>query len=498
MSLAKTATRQATFLVISRMLGIFIGIGSILCYTRLFDKLDLALLPIVMMFSGLIYGIFNFGTGLYVQRRMPEINKKLPDEAKQLGRIFAMSILLGIVISGITIWLLSEAIAKVLLKDQSRSHEIILLIPAILFACWNMVIVQIMRGRSLFVEISIYSFVFQVINLPIVIILFLLFGTKGMIIGLAVANSLCSIVASCLYHDYLFGKIRFNSLVKYFKNAFPFYGEGYVGYLVAFADRWLIALFLGPSAMALYYVPRAMYDKLTVLFDAIIDVVLANMSTIGDYGQEAARQVFKKIQRLCVFVFLPFSLCAITMSFYVIDLIAGAEYHGGVVPFAILCLALLTTGVYVPHIVGVMTLAPPRNRFYVVAIQSVVLFLPMIILIKLFELNGISCSRVLARLSVGILSAFFLRKRFPLSVDLQAFRLMLLPCTLLVLIVVGLQLLFYNVFIVPVYFIFGFGVFAFCFIKKMSNDDLKLLESVLPGRLVNIVNMVRKFKRSAL
>lgn len=496
MSMAKKAARHVTVLMASRSLGMLIGIGTLLCYTRVFKPIELALIPIQQILGQLCYMVSNLGLSLYVQRKMPQLSASDPISAKELGRAFTAVMGVGVLACGFVIWLLSYHIAATFLKDPTRAVEIKLLIPAIVFLCWNQVILQVLRGRMLFVDISIYSIAVQIIHLPIVAGLYVWLGREAMILGLAVGAGLGSIFMSWRLRENMFGKISWAAFCRFVKDALPFYGEGYVGYLVAFADQWIIGLLMSPVELAIYYVPKTLITKLSALTDELHSVVLANISVIGSRGMRVAKHAFEKIRRLYVYIFVPLCGVLVSTSFFVIDLLGGPKYHAGAIPFAILSISLIVMGLYAPHSLGVMALADPKKRFFVVFTQSVMMLTALIPLAWVFRLNGVASAVVVARITGGIVSAHFLSKLFRFSWDRHATGVVAAPCVLLLIICGGGQLLFYHRLIVPLYLAAGLVIYGYFFTRRMSEDDVQTIEALLPSRMRWVVAIARRCRPS--
>jgi len=495
MSKARKAAQHTIVLTASRLLCMLIGIVSVYFYTRVLEPFDLALIPVSAMLSLACYTISNMGLGLYVQRKMPAVNETDPVTAMLMGRAMIAVMIVPLAICCLVVFVASGVIADWLLKDRQAGNLIILMIPVAVATSWQWAAVQIMRGRSLFVELSIFRLVAQIIHPAAVIVLYLWFGSTGLIVGLIIGNAVPTVLATWVIRDYVFGRVDWKYTIGLLSKSWPFYGEGYGGYLTSFTDQWVIGLLLGPWALATYYVPKTLFTRLSTLSDAVHTVAMANLSAIGSHGLDAVKSAFERVRRVYVFIFVPACAALLGASFFLVDVLAGPKAPGGVIPFAILCIALLVTVLYMPHSIGIMTWTAPKKRLIVVLVQGLVILGAAIPLTWIWGLAGTAGALVVGKAAAGILSSRMLGKLFPFSVDWSAIFAVILPSVVLLAICEVAQVLSYHRLTVPLYLAVGLAAYVYLFMQRIPEQDIRMTENILPSRLGWIVALARRCRR---
>lgn len=283
----------------------------------------------------------------------------------------------------------------------------------------------------------------------------------------------------------------------FIKESWPFYVEGFVNYPVSYADQWIIGIFLTPVDLAIYFIPRTMYDKLHSISNAFSSVMLTNMSQMVARGTDAAKDCFFMVRRLCFFVFTPMSVALLSTSFFIIDLLAGPKYHAGVIPFCIFILLFWVEGIITAYSLGVMTMAPPRARLYVVLIQSAVLLSVLPALCWFVKVNGVVLARVFSKVSSGIASRGYLRRLFDFSMDRDAIRAVLLPSAFLIIVSGGSQLFYYNRFVAPMYLALGLAFYGLMFLRNITEADMQAIEDIFPESLSWSVSIARRWRNES-
>jgi O-antigen/teichoic acid export membrane protein len=494
MSRAKEFTHNAFFMTSSNLFNMLVALASMFFYTRILAPVELALIPILEIISSLVYVASNLGLGLYVQRRMPAIMEAEEGRCRELVRIYTISTAVGVLFCCLLLYAISDSVAIVFLKSPELAWQIRWMIPGILVTCWWTLLTQVLLGASMFGTLSLFSVISQVVHPLSIIILYLLMGPKGLLLGLAAGKGVVCLAYSWRLRSYMFGRFSKKSVSEFLRESWPFYLEGYIFYPMNFADRWLVGVLLTPVDLATYYVPRTMFERLVNFLKSFTNVMLANMSVAHAEGLERARDTFRQFRRVCIYLFIPLSVGMIGLSYYLVDLLAGPKYHAGIMPFALLMLALLVQGLVTPYYLGLITMLSPKKRLVVVTVQSLAVFTFVPLLGWLFGLNGVAGSRALIVATSGALSIYYMRELIPLEIDLAALRTILLPSAgLLAVLIVG-QLAWYNFLTVPVYMVAGLVVYVAMFLRKLSDDDFNVVSEVAPTKLQWAVAWANRYR----
>jgi hypothetical protein len=86
-----------------------------------------------------------------------------------------------------------------------------------------------------------------------------------------------------------------------------------------------------------------------------------------------------------------------------------------------------------------------------------------------------------------------LRKQVTLEFDVQSLALALKASLAMSGIIVGLQLFYYNIYIIPFYLAVGIMGFLFVFCRGLKEDDVRLIHDLMPSFMRKSLNVLRFF-----
>lgn len=492
MSRGKQATRHAMMLTAGQGMGMVAGIVTVLFYVHVVEKAELAIVPVCQMLAMLCCMFLGFGLDLDLVRKMPALVEAGSSDSYELSRSYTAIMFGGTFLFCSGMYFGAAFLARSLLKDPQRAGELSLLIPAVASNVVFTVAQQILKGKGDFVKISLYAVVVPFLNLPCTIVGYMIWGLKGLILGLALPSLVACLFLVPPLLPYMFGPFSIRKTRRFLVDSLPYLAESYLGYAVGYADQWIIGLAMPTETLAVYYVPKTLISRLAGLMESINSVLTANMSRIGSHGLAAARDAFIKARRVSIYAVAPLFLLLITLSYFIIDLSAGHDYLDAVVPFAILALASMITMVYTPHRVAVMTLCRPLDRFYSSTIQGATLLVCLCMFVRPWGIIGVALSYVIARIAVVAASTVMLQKLFPVVADRLAYRKILWP-SLLMVIVCGLgQWAYYRYWTVPIYAMLGILLYVTVFLRKLSPADIRLFKMILPARTLSVLAFFSK------
>jgi len=140
-------------------------------------------------------------------------------------------------------------------------------------------------------------------------------------------------------------------------------------------------------------------------------------------------------------------------------------------------------GIYAPQAISVSVMAPPRYRLQSLIVQNVVFLAILPFMAMYFQTEGVATARLVGAGVMAWMSCYFLRKLVRAPLDLRAVRAVLGPSIVLVLLAVPPQVLFYRQWIVPAYLAAAGLAYTWLFVRSVDEEDLHLLEHLLPDRL---------------
>jgi O-antigen/teichoic acid export membrane protein len=281
----------------------------------------------------------------------------------------------------------------------------------------------------------------------------------------------------------------------------PFYADGYLRYLYMQADQLLVALFLSPEVLSLYFVARrfAQYYQQTVA--STIDPVLAKVSEIRTRGREAVERSLRSASRYFGLVFLPLAAGTAAMSALFLDVAGGARYRE-----AVLVLAILSGSVALYALFNLVTgyvymVGAPADRLrhnLVTGISQIVLVAGLLGVGSRLGISPLMGAALIAlaragALLVGLIFAHGQLRRYIRPVyDIRALPRSLVASLVLLAAAGAPQLYLYHPALVPLYGLVGTALFVLVIRPAVRPEDLDLLSGVFGDRARGLQRIIRR------
>jgi|CXWL01.1.fsa_nt_gi O-antigen/teichoic acid export membrane protein len=492
MSRAKEATAQTLVVLFGRSLGIVASLVSVLFVTRWLQTRELILTQIASLLAELIATIGDLGFGLAMQRRLPALLEADVDEANGMIGTFLVASLATLAVGATIIYLLSEQIASSFVRESGEGAYVVLAIPAVAVQIWRTQLFVLMQGTREFGRYSILSLTFQLFWVAGSIGFYFVWGFKGFLIGMAVGSAIpCSYETWKMRH-YLVMPPAWRKCVSFFRLALSYYPERFVNFAYCYADQWVVAYALrDQQALATYFVPRRFFDQLLALLEGFWSVPTNALSRESARGPAAISSSLASFKRVFLYIFAPLTAGLLASSYFLVDILAGPKYHDAVWSFAILSLFFLVSGVFAPQAISVMVLAKPSERLKSLLAQNISFLLILPILAHVMGLEGVAIARVLAGVVMAWISCMLVKRIVDTPRDLSPFRAVL-PAFFILLAIGGLpQLFYYHRLVTPLYLAIGSAAYIWVFMRLVREDDVLLLEHVLPRRLAWVATVSR-------
>jgi O-antigen/teichoic acid export membrane protein len=436
------------------------------------------------MLSELICTIGDMGFGLAMQRRLPALLESSAEDARGMIGTYLLFCVVTMIVGGLLVYGLADRIGSGFLKESGDGLLVILSIPAVLSQVWRNQLFVLMQGTQSFGRYSILSLTFQTSWVGCSIGSYFIWGFKGFLAGLAVGSAIPCIYETWKMRQYLVMPPRLDQFMRFVRLALTYYPERFVNFAYTYADQWVVGYLLkDQQALATYFVPRRFFEQLLALLEGFWSVPTNVLSRESARGSDAFARSLAGFKRIFIYVFAPLSAGLFVSSWYVVHILAGPQYQDAVACFAILSVFFLVTGVFAPQMISIMVLAKPSERVKSLVLQNLTFIVTLPILAKLIGLEGVVIARVIASLAMAWISCLLVKKIVTTARDFSAVRAVLLP-SLVLMAVGGLpQIFYYNRFVVPFYLAAAAIAYIWLFMRFVREDDVELLEHVLPRRL---------------
>ena len=172
----------------------------------------------------------------------------------------------------------------------------------------------ILQGFKRFKLLSVVNFIFYTLSLNLPSIYLILNSTSNFksLILFSIFLKLISIIIILFYLKKYF-KFKYNKILKYsFISKFKIYSKWYSLHMLNlqifdFMDKYLIKIFMGPIALAIYSVPYQLAGKLTIFSKSISVVLLPEISYSNEkINFNHSLNIFTFVIPLFILIIFPF------------------------------------------------------------------------------------------------------------------------------------------------------------------------------------------------
>lgn len=455
--------------------------------TRVFTKIELASISILGVITAI--GVMFIGLGIN-----PTLTKEIPklvaeNERKKASAMFKSEILIHfllavIIILGICSF--SRQISLIFFKTPEYSNLITIIST-------NVVIYKLFEdGEQLLTalqEFGKYSLIriLQGTLVRIVALIGYFIGGIKIYIGIILVSQFalfCLIIF--LSRDLLRIKSGFYPIRKLIIYSLPFYGNAYSNFAAQQGDQFIIGVFLRPEFLAAYYVARRFFDYLSMIIDAILRPIGVKIAELKAYGVEKVENAIYKASRYLFFVVVPTACFVAVSSYTLLGIYGGKKYLNAFPVLIILSLAIIPAAIYSLTVSGVKVIGEPKETLKADVVRGAINFCLGLLFIALFGIIGIAMARFLSFFGACFFAYYLLRKLSKAELNWQVLRNILLSSLIACILVVLLQILYYNIFIFPLYLLFGLGIFILLFRHNLTDEDIKLIQSLLPRKYQSV------------
>jgi len=393
------------------------GVASLILFTRLLTKQEMAAFPIFLMLAGLCDLILTFGIFSQVLRELPSLWREDQPGARSLVVTSSAIILAGTTIPAVIAFVWCSPIASFVFRDPTQGWVISLMAPGFIAYVISRIVDYIMWGRGQFGATSILQILESIIRPVCTIALYFVMGYAGVVIGLIISQFVMAGLGFYYVRDLFLGPLpRIYPVRKLIIESLPYYIGNYLSYLRGDGDVLVVTSFLGPSKLAEYYVAKTLYVNVSLVLTALDKVAVERLARFVRTGEfvEKIKELFAHISQITV----PFVLFTITITPYAMTVLAGSRYSGVSWTAIVLLLGALVQFVSIPVDRAVYLIVPGFVRVSYAVVESLAIMISAVALVPLAGLVGVAGARVFAFTLTMLFGMFMLRRRSNLELSL--------------------------------------------------------------------------------
>jgi O-antigen/teichoic acid export membrane protein len=200
-------------------------------------------------------------------------------------------------------------------------------------------------------------------------------------------------------------------------DSFSYYAGNYLSFFRGDGDSLLVTAFLGPVALADYYVAKTLYTNVGLICTAIDKVAAERLARHIRTPQfnEKAHELHVRISSAII----PLCLLSVAIAPEALFILAGPRYADATWPAVVLLLAMLVQFVSIPYDRAVYVALPAWIRLKYTTIEAFLAVIAVAALAPLAGLIGVAAARTVAPLGVCVFGAWILRRHLDLVLPVR-------------------------------------------------------------------------------
>ncbi len=479
---SKPIAKSGSALMISQVGLSVVSVITTIFLARALSKPEFAMLAVLEI----LVSIFQFSemgfVGVAVQQAPSKLNKEGQENdglALIKGAVVYRTIVL--LLMGAFTFVFAPFFSQLFLKNTDQTWAIRTLIPAAVGTVWLYTLQSVAQIKNDFYLIARWNFISGVLRAVLSILALIIFGYPAFLAAISVSVLISVIGFAWPLKTFLFNKVAPVPFGKTFRYGFPLYIRSFFRFGFTQYDQLLVATLLTPFDLASYNIARRLAKMVALVIDSFQTPVTIRMASLRAEDDTLQAAFFRKATRYTTFLFISFSMFMAAASPWIMRVYGGPKYTEN---WPLLAILALTQGVYSLYVVfssAVFARLMPWAIMLSDGITGGVNFLLAPILISALGKNGVAWGQLLG-FSIGILIAqLLLRGSQGFRFDWNGLGKIILPLvTACGLIVMG-QLVYFTIWIVPVYILLGAAIYGFWMGRRFSDEDWDLIRTMVPA-----------------
>jgi O-antigen/teichoic acid export membrane protein len=355
-------------------------------------------------------------------------------------------------------------------------------------------LVAALLGLQMFRETAVIGFLVNGLfrQRLIISLILLMKNFFGLVVGWLISDAATVIIYLILTVRVL-GKPRFDFSLSRLTR---FYLPLEVAQIVAFAQTWFdrafLVLFVSLATLGIYNAALTAFSVLGGISGAMTNMLLPAYSSIrGTDNRVSMRHSISLGIRYANFTLTPLAFGLLATAKPAITLFVGQAYVSGALPLTIFALAFAVTAFTTPLGPVFLALEATIAAASIFAVSVLIGLAAAFVLLPIGGIVGVSIARALAIISPAVLQVLILRKKITLDLDVNTIAKTFIAGTVMAVALLGVQLIYYNKFMLPAYILLGGAVYLLMLrsLKAVSLDDMNLLRSFL-GKKLSLVCII--------
>jgi O-antigen/teichoic acid export membrane protein len=483
--------RGASAVIANKMINTLVSVLAFAIIARLVSREEMGVLGVLTLVASAGQLIAGLGVGSTATRFVASFEAsgdKLNARRAGYGCLIINS--LGSLAVAFGTYLLADTLASALLGSPLRGNLLRLLCLEIAAVGLNYSLVSILTGLKRFTELSLAdTSTFIARQSLVVILLEFQWGLPGVALAWGIGDGLSSIFMLAYVRKFLGPPAGGFDLSKLLTFSTPLFFAEVANYVWYWFDRGLLVPLVSLAQFGAYNVAVTAYTLLSSLPKAISSTLFPFYSDLfKESAPEKTRGLENAVRtasRYVSFFTIPMSVGLAATSVPAVTLLAGNNYADAAIPLAILSIALALS-CQLRALSQIFVVLGKTVTYALVTIASVVFPIILgVLAIEHFGISGASTARGLSMVIALLVSVLILRGLMRIRFDMRAYGSAWAGSLVMAVVVLALQVLHYNKYLLPFYVVSGAVVYVLVLrlLKAIQKDDVDLVSEFLGPRL---------------
>lgn len=495
----RSVATSSLYILIQGVVGNVIGLVYISFATRILSVAEIGIATALSLIASVFVVFGSLAIPSAAMKYIPEFFGR--GEGDVSKGIYRRVLGFGLLVSGLSSFLCliaATAISAIFLGSQSYEPLVRVLALDVFALLLSSFCGGILAGIKKFKEISLAGIALAILRYTSSIYLLLIgYGLMGAVVGWVIGDfiglGLMVFFASTTFRAiHVHKTYPFSQLLKY---SLPLYASGILSFFSGTIDRFVILLFSGLQTFAIYSVAMTTTSAIGMVSSSLSGPLTPQYSEIyGQHGKEALKESSMITSRYIFLIYVPLAVGLAATALPTITLFYGFNYESGWLPLALVSIAAALT--CASFVVSNLLLSLSLTRaFLESSVLAMVIGVPLLaLLVGSFGSAGAALAKSLMFLVLFAYQAYILKKSFGLYFDLSAFENVLVSSAVMAIVVVLMQFIWRNIYMLPLYILVGgFIYFLMLRILKVFNkQDIILFNQIAPKRFRKVVDAFAK------
>ncbi len=486
---AVTVSRGASYLTIQTIITAVAQALAFAILARLITPTEVGILAVLSLIIALAQAPNG---GAFSAAATTFIGGLSSDSREAASAVFYQSLRVSLLFSipiSVFVFLAAPAIASLLLGSVAQAGLFrVLAIDLLVYSGVLSVAIGTLLGMKRFKEAAAIGSAGIILRQCLVVLLIILMrNLVGLVVGW-ILSDLAMLVAYVVFIIHVLGLPRKSfSLRKLISFSWPLSINNVVNFVYNWFDRALLIAFVPLAALGVYNAALTAFSVLSSgVAGSVNNAVLPAYSNIHRRGGlESCRRATWLASRYASLALVPLSFGLLATAKIALTTFVGQAYVGGTDSLAILSFFFALTAF--GTVLGAMLVALSETRMVLwITVASVLLAVSSAyLLLPLMGITGASIARGLVMVASLALTIIVLKKKNAVSIDLTTLWKTLVAGGVMAGVLVLVQLIFYNSFLLPAYMVLGGTIYlaALRVLKAVQAHDIELIHKYLGTRL---------------